>query len=411
MTDARPLAVLVLAAALAPGCGHKGPPVAPQRRTPPMLGEFRLAQRGDVLEVSCTAPRASVDGVAFDSVDVEFFWGEGQVDLEEEGQRRTVRAAPGERIVVTLPLPDPGTLVRAAARAAAGRSRGQRTLILALEAQAPLVPPRDLGAWLRERGVVLSWKGPVEPPELGPSGGAPVPFSDFFSREPPEPDAGLRSEPQGSEPESPVLPGVIAVPGEEEGAVPAEEEGAVPGEEEGAVSAEEEGAVPAEPLRTHGFLVYRRTRSGAYSVPLSPEPQEGRELTDRGAQVGTTVCYVIRAAGSVQPLIESAPSNEVCLAVRDITPPAPPTGLAVVPRDGGLDVVWSPSPAPDLEGYRVYRAQAEEAGEVVAEVEPGETAWHDASVEGGILYRYEITAVDRAGNEGPRSGSAEGRPE
>jgi fibronectin type 3 domain-containing protein len=97
--------------------------------------------------------------------------------------------------------------------------------------------------------------------------------------------------------------------------------------------------------------------------------------------------------------------------VRDITPPGPPTGLAVVPREGGLDVVWSPSPARDIGGYRIYRAAGEEDAVVVAEVQAGETSWHDAQVAAGVLYRYTITALDRAGNEGPASGSAEGRPD
>ena len=111
MTHARPLALLALAVSLLPACGHKGPPIAPLRRTPPALIDFRLAQRGDALEVSCFAPRASIDGVAFEHVDVEIFWGEGQIELEKEGQRRSVRAQPGARVLETLPLPAPGTLV------------------------------------------------------------------------------------------------------------------------------------------------------------------------------------------------------------------------------------------------------------------------------------------------------------
>jgi len=400
MPKARPLALLTLAMALAPACGHKGPPVAPLRRTPPMLVDFRLAQRGDALEVSCTAPRASVDGVAFESVDIDLFWGEGQIDLEKEGNRRTVQAMPGERVVEKLPLPVPGTLVRAASRAEVGGSQGQRTLILALEAQAPLIPPLDLTARLLGDGVSLSWQGPlpepVEAPDLGPAGGAPLPFSDFFSREPPTPEKAPAGEPREGEDEP------------EAGGASAPETPGRAGEGGGTL---DEDQAPEELLRTHGFLIYRRRQSGTYGVPLDREPQEARELLDRHAQVGATACYVVRAAGSVDPLIESAPSNEVCLAVRDITPPSPPTGLAVVPRDGGLDVVWSPSPAVDLGGYRIYRATGEGAAEAVADVEATETAWHDSSVEGGVLYRYEITALDRAGNEGPPSGTAEGRPE
>ena len=366
-----------------------------------MLGDFRLAQRGDILEVSCTAPRASVDGVAFKSVDIDIFWGEGQIDLEKEGQLRSVRALPGARVVETLPLPAPGTLVRAASRAEVGGNQGQRTLILALEAQTPLTPPLELTGRLVDEGVSLSWQGPlpelVEPPDLGLAGGAPVPFSDFFSGERPTSETAPPSESQEKE-------------GEPEAGGGPDPEAPDPSDE--ARSGEEdEDTPPEELLRTHGFLVYRRPQTGTYGGPFNREPQEERELVDRNAPVGATACYVVRAAGSVDPLIESLPSNEVCLAVRDITPPSPPTGLAVVPRDTGLDVVWSPSPSLDLGGYRIYRAAGGGDAEVVGEVEAAETAWHDTSVESGVLYRYEITALDRAGNEGPPSGTAEGRPE
>ena len=74
MPHARPLALVALVMALAPACGHKGPPVPPLRRTPPMLVDFQFAQRGDALEVSCTAPRSSVDGVAFENVDIDIFY-------------------------------------------------------------------------------------------------------------------------------------------------------------------------------------------------------------------------------------------------------------------------------------------------------------------------------------------------
>jgi hypothetical protein len=172
-------------------------------------------------------------------------------------------------------------------------------------------------------------------------------------------------------------------------------------------SAEEVAEEPAP--RYHGFRVYRRVEPGIYGLPLNREPQEGRRFGDTGAPLGATPCYVIRAVGSVDPLIESAPSNEVCLDVHDIAPPSPPTGLAVVPRGGGLEVVWSPSSASDLAGYRVYRAAGQGEVSRVGEVPAGATAWLDTSTETGVLYRYTVTAFDRAGNEGPASGTAPGR--
>jgi hypothetical protein len=146
MAMARPALLLAFALTLAPACGHKGPPLPPRRHTPPSLVDFKLAQRGDALELSCTAPSASVEGVAWEQVSIDFFWGEGLVDLEKAGGRRTVRTQPGARVVETVPLPAPGTLVRAAGRASAGRDRGQRSLIGPRGSAASRGPARARGA-------------------------------------------------------------------------------------------------------------------------------------------------------------------------------------------------------------------------------------------------------------------------
>ena len=426
MPLARPLALLALALAvtLAPACGHKGPPRAPRRNTPPSLADFQLAQRGDALEVSCTAPAASVDGVSFRKVDVEFFWGEGQVDLEKAGQQRTVAAPPGSRVVERLPLSAPGTLVRAAARAVVGRSRGQRSLIRALYAQAPLAPPRELGVGLRQRGVTLSWKGAMPEPVAAPVlSRVPTPFGDPFARRRASGtkapggvgrEVGEDAEGRGAQ---------VEAPAEEEPGPPSEEEPGAPSEETPGTSAEEEpgepgSSAPGAPAEArapeqktppiHGFRVYRRLESGSFGLPLNSQPQARRVFTDESAPMGRTVCYVVRAVGSVDPLIESAPSSEACLQVKDIVPPGPPSGLAVVPRGGGLEVVWSPATDGGVASYRIYRSTGGGEAERIGEVPVGTTTWLDASGESAVLYRYSVTAVDGAGNEGPPSGSAEG---
>ena len=423
MPMVRPAIPLALALTLAPACGHKGPPLAPRLRTPPALSEFRLAQRGTALEISCTAPGASVGGVLFDHVDVELFWGEGWIDLEKKGQRRTLRAEPGARVVETVPLPAPGTLVRAAGRAAAGRDKGQRSLILALETHEPLSPPNDLAVRLRAKGVTLSWRGvrpeKIPPPDLGPVGGLRRPFAEgpaFGTGAPPRESDAPEGPPSDAAPEEaderPGEPGGEGGEGEPASATDEAPPGEATGEDVGLDedAAEDDSAPSVLPLpRSHGFRVYRRLQSSPFRAPLNVEPLERRLFTDTAAPLGATVCYLIRAVGSVEPLIESAPSNEVCLDVRDIAPPSPPSGLAVVPRDGGLEVVWSPSSESDLGGYRIYRTIGEGEVERVGEVPAGTTAWLDTAPQAGVLYRYTVTAFDQAGNEGPPSGSARGR--
>jgi fibronectin type 3 domain-containing protein len=137
-------------------------------------------------------------------------------------------------------------------------------------------------------------------------------------------------------------------------------------------------------------------------------PLEERAHTDTAAPLGATACYVVRAVASVRPLIESAPSNESCVGVRDIAAPVTPAGLAILPRENGLEVLWSPSPEPDLAGYRLYRAAGEGTLEKLAELPPGKTGFLDESAQKGVVYRYSLSAFDQAGNESPPSPAVEG---
>lgn len=366
---------IVLLAVLLPGCGHRGDPLPPLRRTPPAPQEFRLAQRGDALELRALAPAASVDGIAFEALRVEFLYAEGSNDLERAGGRREVPAVPGSRIAVSLPLPAPGTTVRGAARAVTGGERGPRTLTLALVVQAPLEAPRELTAALAEDGVALSWKGvrpkEIVPPAVGPKPGAP-------------PAPGL--PPTTGAPKAPASP--AAVPP----AAPAP-----PGAEK--TEAGPAGGGVVEGPRRNGFFVYRRLGGEAYAGPLVDEPLERRSHGDTTVPQGAVACYVVRAVAATDPLVESGPSNEACVEVRDITAPAAPAGLAVLPREGGLEVLWSPSAEPDLAGYRVYRATGDGRLEKLAETTSLRASWLDETAERGVVYGYAVTALDQAGNE------------
>ena len=153
--------------------------------------------------------------------------------------------------------------------------------------------------------------------------------------------------------------------------------------------------------------MYRRIGTESYRLPLAQEPLEETSATDAAAPQGVTACYVVRAAASVDPPVESATSNEACVEVRDIEPPAAPTGTAVLPRDRGLEVLWTPSPEDDLAGYRVYREAPGEPRGRVAEVEAARSAWLDTTARPGVVYQYDVTAFDRAGNESPKAPAVE----
>jgi hypothetical protein len=394
------LVLAVLAGAL-PACGHRGDPRPPLRHTPPPLTEFRFAQRGSSLEISVTAPGASVDGIGYESVAVEFLYVEGPKDIEKTGVHRQLLAHPRERVAFSLPLPAAGTISRAAARGVYEKQKGPRTLIMGLVAQAEVQPPRELEARLTADGIRLAWTGdapaPLDaaiPPPKVPGIAAPRPPGSAGL----EPATGTKAT--GTQPTStqPTAQQPTATP------PPATPPTGTPPSATPPTGTPAEQAKPEKVEKHGGFFVYRRAETGVYAGPLTPRLLEKHTLTDTSAPEGEKVCYVVRAAASIEPLVESGPSNEACVGVKDIKPPAPPTGLAVLPREGGLELVWTPSPEEDLAGYRVYREAAGEPRARVAELDPAHAGWTDAAAKSGVAYRYTVTAFDRAGNEsGPTS--------
>lgn len=156
-------------------------------------------------------------------------------------------------------------------------------------------------------------------------------------------------------------------------------------------------------------LVYRKSREGAYDVPLDPKPTSAATHKDASVAPGDTWCYVVRAvAGGTEPLVESLPSSEACVSVRDVFAPAPPAGVAALAAGGVVDVSWSPSGEADLASYRVYRA-ADGAPQKLGEVPGTETRFRDETATVGVVYHYTVTAVDQEGNESAASAQARAR--
>lgn len=345
---------------LLPACGKRGDPLPPLRRTPPPVTNFRLAQRGDRLEIRYTAPRASVEGARLPELAIETLRLDGDGDLEKQGRRTKRRATPGEDVVEILPLPAPGTVVRVAVRALAGGDASPRSGTLTLAVQPRLEVPSDLRAELVPEGVSLAWKGVRPPPIITPPSPSPSPSG------PPLP---------GTRP-----PGAIASP----------------------------SPSPSPPPVPGGFWVYRRPANGVPGPPLTARPVGEKKLTDTTAAVGARWCYVVHAVAALDPLVESAASEEACVDLQDVFPPSPPAGLSALVREDGVELTWSPSPEGDLAGYRVWRASGAGTPERLVELRGGERQFVDVTAFRGTVYRYTVTAFDQVGNESAHSAPAEG---
>ena len=86
--------------------------------------------------------------------------------------------------------------------------------------------------------------------------------------------------------------------------------------------------------------------------------------------------------------------------------PAAPAGLRVSASSvNRIVLAWDAVAAPDLLGYRIYRGPNDNSAPVAVTTLPvrGIPSYEDNALANLTSYRYQVSAVDSSGNEGPRS--------
>jgi hypothetical protein len=135
------------------------------------------------------------------------------------------------------------------------------------------------------------------------------------------------------------------------------------------------------------------------------------EFRDAQFAFGTPYVYTVRSVAQFgADLVESSDSAPAFVTPRDTFPPAAPANLeiTIIPATNQapayIELSWGISPEGDLAGYSVYRSDSEDApGERISgEILPSPT-FRDISVLPGRRYFYRVSALDRAGNESPKS--------
>jgi fibronectin type 3 domain-containing protein len=151
-----------------------------------------------------------------------------------------------------------------------------------------------------------------------------------------------------------------------------------------------------------GYNLYRGTEKGRYEqLPLNKEPLRTHSFKDITVANDRTYYYMVRSVDSpALPWKESLDSEEVSATPRDMTPPARPTGLTVVPGVGRAFITWNENKERDLAGYHIYRSTGRGRDhERLTEKVLTRTTFSDETAKQGAVYYYMIIAVDRAGNE------------
>jgi predicted small lipoprotein YifL len=160
------------------------------------------------------------------------------------------------------------------------------------------------------------------------------------------------------------------------------------------------------------YRVYRREAPDGPVENLTPEPLAVPGHADSRIRPSREYCYQVRAVlGEAASAVEGPPSAETCVRTEDATPPPPPEAVQVTATPGGFQVSWRDVSAPDLLGYRVYRAIEDGPLELLTPAPIGGNAYREETPDAraGARYRYVVTAVDAAkrANESPFSPAAE----
>lgn len=146
----------------------------------------------------------------------------------------------------------------------------------------------------------------------------------------------------------------------------------------------------------------RRLDEGAAEPIVLGEASEGRWV-DSAALFDKPYRYVVQATWKENDIsATSLPSAPAAITPVDTFPPAAPTGLTALLGVTSIEIAWDRNTEPDLAGYRIYRAPA--GGEFVRIAEVGSTpTYSDRQFARNATHRYAISAIDRRGNESPRS--------
>ena len=355
----RRLAPLLLAAAIAPGCGRKIAPEAPLQAIPARPEPLRVTQEGGDVVLRFPYPAKTVQGAPLTGL------------TRVTVLRELVPAPAGAR------APEPP-------KETAEREREEKLF------RQRAVPIRDLP---REEldAVTVGSELVVRDPML------PLFLEKRLGRVFLRYGVTATRDRKKVSPLSPLVSIAPKVP-------PSEPRGLAATVEEGRVCLEwlpPAGMLDgAAPPTVAGYAVYRREEEeDAYAdwlgvVGLPP-------FVDTDVAPGRRYVYTVRAAPSadVPPVLGPA-ADEVVADTRDVFPPPPPDGFLVLSEGSGNRLVWNPVPSRDLAGYRVW---ARDGGGEWRRLADGLTdpAHYDAAAPADR--RYAVTAFDAAGNESGRA--------
>lgn len=370
-------------------CGKRADPRPPWVKTPMAPTALTLAQLGDEIEVRALAPRTTTETRPLPVIELEWLqapavgdFGKTAVSLLRE------EVAPGELRIHRFPRPV--APVRITVRALAGKARSANAPILVYTPAIVPATPTELSATNTVTGVELSW--------INPPGAEPWPTPVPAPTPTPLPGASPLATVPGAPPAPPASPAPTPTPFDS--TATARVAPAVP---DPLVAPPNPAALPSAsplppptptPTPTTGIRIFRT--DGA--ARLVKDHVRATTWSDLSLSPGEKPCYAVSYASSFAPLVESRPTETVCVEVKDLVPPDAPGQLTGDIGDGFVELSWTASASPDVQFYRLYRSIGGAPRALVIQTEGLLFRVRDTNVTSGDR-TYEIVAVDRGGNE------------
>lgn len=150
-----------------------------------------------------------------------------------------------------------------------------------------------------------------------------------------------------------------------------------------------------------GYHIYRTAPGQPFdelSAPITTAPVKETTYTDTPPYAEHD--YRVAAVASTgPPLLQSDPSAPVRIAFRDLIPPPAPGKVTALVETNLIRLLWDPVTAPDVAGYFVYRWDGGVRLKLCCPTAINQTNFLDISMQLGSPYRYEVTAIDKSGNE------------
>ncbi len=154
---------------------------------------------------------------------------------------------------------------------------------------------------------------------------------------------------------------------------------------------------------------YRVMRSTGNAMPEAIGETGKSEFVDGSAQFGTTYRYQVLAfADDKHQSLISAPTDP--LTPVDVFPPEVPKGVTAEPGVNAIELEWELNTEADFRGYNVFRSVDNGPYVKVASLITAAT-YHDADVQPGKVYRYQVSAVDLLNNESDRCPPVQAMPQ